>query len=51
MVWMYLAAAAGVVVLLKLLLGVVSATERVAAEVERKLENRDLRERLDRFTR
>jgi hypothetical protein len=51
MVWMYLAAAAGVVVLLRLLVGVVTAAERVAAEAEERHENRQLRERLDRFTR
>jgi len=51
MPWIYLAAAAGVVVLLRLVLGVVTAAERASVRREEARVNRELRERLARFTR
>jgi hypothetical protein len=48
MVWVYLAAVAGVLVLLRFLVAVVSATERIADGSKDK--NRRLRERLERYT-
>jgi hypothetical protein len=50
MVWVYLAAVAGVLVLLRLLVAVVGATERIADGSKDNGRNRRLRERLDRYT-
>jgi hypothetical protein len=49
---MYLAAVAGVLVLLRVVFTVLAATERIVTGVEeRKDENRGLRERVEQFTR
>jgi hypothetical protein len=50
MVWLYLAAVAGVLVLLRFLVVVVSATERIADGTKDNGRNRELRERLERYT-
>jgi hypothetical protein len=50
MVWVYLAAVAGVLVLLRFLVAVVGATERIADGSAEKGRNRALRERLERYT-
>ena len=49
--WVYLAAAAGVLVLIRILFGAVIASERLAAKVEEREENSGMRQRLDQFTR
>ena len=51
MMWVYLAAAAGVLILLRIVFAIVAASERVAAKAEKREANRGLRERLDQFTR
>jgi hypothetical protein len=51
MPWIYLAAAAGVLVLFRILFALLTASERIARTAEEKLENAALRERLDQFTR
>ena len=51
MMWVYLAAAAGVLILLKVVFAILTASERVASKAEKREANRGLRERLDQFTR
>ena len=51
MMWVYLVAAAGVLILLRIVFAIVAASERVAAKAEKREANRGLRERLDQFTR
>ena len=48
--WVYLAAAAGVLVLLRVLFGAVIASERLAVRAEEREENLGMRQRLDQFT-
>jgi len=48
--WVYLAAAAGVLVLLRVLFSAVIASERLAAKAEEREENSGVRQRLDQFT-
>lgn len=51
MPWLYLAAAAGVLLLVRIVFALVTASERVVARAEERRENQSLRERLDQFTR
>ena len=51
MPWMYLAAAAGVLVLLRIVFALVSVSERVATKAEEREKHRGFRERLDQFSR
>src|SRR5215471_474910 len=48
--WVYLAAGAGVLVLLRVLFSAVIASERLAAKAEEREENSGVRQRLDQFT-
>jgi hypothetical protein len=50
MLWVYVAAAAGIVVLFRLVVAIRGAAERVVARTEERLENHELRSRLERFT-
>jgi hypothetical protein len=49
-VWPYVALAVGSLVALRLLVRIVFASERVAVERTRRRQNRQLRERLERYT-
>ena len=48
--WAYLALAVGAVLLLKILSTILLATDRAAAAHDSRSENRELRQRLDRYS-